>query len=352
MPISKTTPPLFADAVLPREPLAFAERLRLCKLPLALDDAAMAALLPAEAPPRIAVVGSRASTPEAHRFTVALARAIARAGGVVVSGGALGIDAAAHEGSLGAGGATWAVVPCGPADTPYPAEHASLFARVAASPRGRMIFAAPNGTAPRSPHFFQRNGLLVALSDAVVVVQAGIPSGALNAAKWATAFGVPLWTVPAPPWDSAFAGNNALLRTQAARPLWALGPLLASVGLRDTPDAPDMPLPDAGDSTDDKIAHRPRRSPPPPSPKASPAQKTTPLANAAPEPVRHLVPEVLALLPESARRALEALGPGPRHVDEIALRSGLAKGALAEALLTLTLETVVEEGPTGFYRTP
>ncbi len=342
--MSISSPSLFPAA--PEGSLPFRERLRLCKLPLVLDPAAEAALLPADAPPRIALVGSRASTPEAHRFTVTLARAIAAAGGVVVSGGALGIDAAAHEGALGAGGATWAVVPCGPADTPYPAEHASLFARVAASPRGRMIFAAPNGTAPRSPHFFQRNGLLVALSDAVVVVQAGMPSGALNAAKWATQFKVPLWTIAAPPWDGAFAGNNALLRTLAARPLWAIGSLLASVGL-----APPQAV-GASTTEDDKVAHRPGRGASHRPENRPPAQKTTPLGKAPAEALRHAVSESLALLPESARRALEAVGPEPRHVDEIALRSGLAKGALAEALLTLTLETVVEEGPTGFYRTP
>jgi DNA processing protein len=243
--MSISSPSLFPPA--PEGSLPFPERLRLCKLPILIDKEVEASLLPANSPPRIALVGSRASTSDAHRFTVALARAIAAAGGVVVSGGALGIDAAAHEGALGAGGATWAVVPCGPADTPYPAEHASLFARVAASPRGRMIFAAPNGTAPRSPHFFQRNGLLVALSDAVVVIQAGIPSGALNAAKWATQFKVPLWAIAAQPWDPAFAGNNALLRTQAARPLWAIGPLLASVGLA----PPAAPGSDAASTTED-----------------------------------------------------------------------------------------------------
>ncbi len=164
----------------------------------------------------VAVVGTRAVTPEAEAFTLELAAALARAGAVVASGGATGVDAAAHRGAMSAGGRTWVVAPTG-YDSVYPPEHVDLYAQVIAS-GGTMIWPFEPDTPPRLPSFFQRNKILVALSDAVVVVQAPLPSGALNAAKAARDLGRLLYVVPASPWMVGFEGSRLELERGSSPP--------------------------------------------------------------------------------------------------------------------------------------
>ena len=125
------------------------------------------------------------SSPEAEQFAFELAAVLARAGAVVVSGGALGIDAAAHRGALSVGGRTWAVTGSG-RDHPFPKEHADLYREIA-SARGAVLSPFADDVPARQGNFPRRNGVLVALADAVVIVQAGAPSGSLNAASWAHA---------------------------------------------------------------------------------------------------------------------------------------------------------------------
>lgn len=97
-------------------------------------------------------------------------------GHTVVSGGALGMDAAVHRAALAAGVAQLAVLPCGP-DRPYPAEHASLFVAIAAASGSGVVYAHPAGTAPHRAMFVSRNALTVAASDACLVLQASARSG-------------------------------------------------------------------------------------------------------------------------------------------------------------------------------
>jgi DNA processing protein len=160
----------------------------------------------------VAVVGSRAALPEALTFARDLGSALARAGAVVVSGGAVGVDAHAHEGALDANGRTWAIAGTGQ-DHCYPPEHAALFDRIGKGP-GAMVWPFEAHYGHRSG-FLARNRVLVALADAVVVVQAGIPSGALHAAAWARKLDKPLWVVPAAPWMKEFAGSRLLLEKGA-----------------------------------------------------------------------------------------------------------------------------------------
>lgn len=163
-----------------------------------------------EGSPRVAIVGTRSADPEAEDFTRSLARGLAAAGVVVVSGGARGIDRAAHEGSLLTGRGGLAVLPSG-FEPPYPREHVDLFARLVAA-GGGLLTELPDRTAPRPWTMLRRNELVAALADAVVVVQAPRASGALSTAAHARALARRILVVPASPWDPRGVGALELLR--------------------------------------------------------------------------------------------------------------------------------------------
>jgi len=143
--------------------------------------------------PMVALVGSRAAPMKAVKRTHALAGQLAQRGLVVVSGGALGVDAAGHEGALDANGLTVAVLGSGLGQL-YPERNVSLFRRVARA--GALLSAYSHDDPPRRAHFPQRNGLIAALARVVVVLQAGRRSGALNTATWARELGIPLLASP------------------------------------------------------------------------------------------------------------------------------------------------------------
>ncbi len=259
----------------------------------------------------LAVVGSRHADPDAERFAHQLAFALATAGVVVVSGGAIGIDAAAHRGALKAsGGRTWAVAGTG-CDHCFPPRHAELFDAIAGGP-GTMVWPFPRESGVRPGAFLARNRVLVALSDAVVVVQAGIPSGALRAAACARRMGKQLWVVPAPPWAPDFRGSCRLLDL-GARPLTSVEALLDAFHLQRNVS---------------ELAHEKNRG----GRGANPAPETEPHGSAE---------EI---------KVFRAASTVPLHVDEIALRAGLGVSTVAASLLTLALENVVVEGPAGFFR--
>ncbi len=136
-----------------------------------------------EARPAVAVVGTRSATPYGAKVASALGRDLARAGVVVVSGLALGIDAAAHSGALAAGDSAAppvAVVGTG-LDRPYPKENSVLWRRVAAA--GAVLSEAALGTEPRPRVFPARNRIIAALSDVVVVVESHRDGGSLYTAE-------------------------------------------------------------------------------------------------------------------------------------------------------------------------
>lgn len=150
--------------------------------------------LPGPAEPAVSIVGARAASLTACRLAAELSGMAARAGFAVVSGGALGIDGAAHAGALDAGGRSFAVLGCG-VDVVYPDRHAALFARMARG-GGGLLSEFPLGTEPRRQHFPSRNRLVAALGRAVLVVEARQKSGALITARLARAMGRPLYAVP------------------------------------------------------------------------------------------------------------------------------------------------------------
>lgn len=179
--------------------------------------------------PHVAVVGTRIPTLDGIALAGAIAHDLARAGVVVVSGMARGIDQAAHRGALAADGSTIGVLGAG-FDIDYPARTAALREAVAAS--GGLLSEHPAGHGVRHPtQFTARNRILVALSLAVVVVEAGVRSGALNSASWAADLGREVLVVPASPSNRAAAGSLALLR-EGATPVRGAADVLEVLGVQ------------------------------------------------------------------------------------------------------------------------
>jgi DNA processing protein len=261
-----------------------------------------------EAALTVAIVGSREARPAAARFATRLARRLAMAGVVVVSGGAVGIDAAAHRGALEGRGRTWAVAPTGPQGC-FPPEHDALFLEIGRGP-GTMIWPFARPHAHRSA-FLARNRVLVALADVVVVAQAGLKSGAIHAASWARRLKKPLWVVPPAPWMKGFRGSRRLLE-EGAIPLTSSYLFLESLG-----------LPERNRSL-------------------GPGSAGVPHALLAPGPASSLSAHEIAVL--------GATSPEPSHADAISARAGTSPQATTAALLTLALENVLVEGPPGFFR--
>jgi DNA processing protein len=277
---------------------------RLHPLEPELDDVWIAGEIDDDAP-TIAIVGSRDAADASVAFARKLAAAIAATGTVVLSGGATGIDAAAHRGALDARGRTWCIAPTGHLRT-YPPDHKGLFKEIVRR-RGAMLWPFP----PPSSHgvrgcFAKRNGVLVAMADAVVIIQAGVPSGTLNTAAWCRKLGRPLHVVGVSPWAKGFDGSKILLES-GARPLVSIDGFLVSVGLTKKKRA------------DARVVY------------------------GLPKPMReHLTPD--------EKTVLTALGNVAIHMDEVVLKTALATSAVSTALLTLALENVVVEGPAGFFR--
>ena len=162
--------------------------------------------------PAVAVVGSRAASAYGLAVARRLGRDLARAGLVVTSGLARGVDAAAHRGALEAGGRTLAFLACG-LDRAYPAEHARLADEIAAS--GAVATEHAPGTPPRRPYFPLRNRLLAGSALALVVVEARERSGSLTTAAHAANQDLDVFAVPGRIDAPTSAGPNALLQQGA-----------------------------------------------------------------------------------------------------------------------------------------
>ncbi|MBT0568372.1 DNA-processing protein DprA [Williamsia sp. CHRR-6] len=162
----------------------------------------------------VAMVGSRACTAYGRHCTGLLVDDLIGGGRPIVSGGAYGIDAAAHRSALGGGGTTVAVLACG-IDVDYPAPHGQLFAEIAAT--GGLVTEYAPGTSGMKHRFLTRNRLVAALSSAVVVVEAGRRSGTANTAKWARWLGLPLGAVPGPISSAMSVGCHKLISEEQAQ---------------------------------------------------------------------------------------------------------------------------------------
>ena len=242
----------------------------------------------------VAMVGARHSDEYGLDLAATIAGGLARAGVTVVSGGALGIDAAAHEAALAAGGHTVVVLGTG-VDVVHPPRHRELFARIVAS-GGALLSELPDGTPGFPGHFPRRNRIVSGLSEAVVVVRAGAGSGALITASWARSQGVPVLAVPGDVRDPLSAGTTALLR-EGARAVASAADVLAAIGM-EAPAEAQLPLPT-------------------------------------------LASDEATLLSVLARR--------PRHADEVARSAGLAPGAALAGLLALELRGLCEQRPGHYF---
>lgn len=293
-------------------------------------------------PAPVAIVGTRRPPPEAWRYTFWLAATLARRGATIVSGGAYGIDAAAHEGALSVNGRTLAVLPTS-VDRFSPAGNSALFRRIVV--QGGLVGFLERGSKPR---FHERNAAIAALSDHVIVVSAPLESGARNTAAEARRFARGLWLVPGAPWDPAMQGNLLEMR-DTARPLISPAPILQGLGLDQHGVGSDL----------DVLWSQPWQdapydpNPAPPSRRVTSSSSTASSSTPLPCPRvslagRHTAESLLP--PPDERRLLDALREGPMSIDQLVLATGLPVGPVRALLLTWTVEGVTREGPFGVFR--
>jgi DNA processing protein len=189
----------------------------------------------------VAIVGARASTPYGNHVAQELAYEVAGRSWCVVSGGAFGIDAQAHRGTLTAGGITVAVLACG-IDRSYPTAHASLFERIADT--GIVLSEWPPGAEPHRHRFLIRNRVIAALTRGTVVVEASARSGAKQTATRARQLGRSTMAVPGPITSAMSVGTHQLLRTVEGRLVTSAAEIIEEVGLIGDDLAPIVRGPD------------------------------------------------------------------------------------------------------------
>lgn len=177
--------------------------------------------------PHVAIVGCRRPTPYGERMAARLAGELAAAGAVIGSGLALGIDAAAHRSAVAAGGRTWAVLPAG-VDPVAPLANRGLAADILDA-GGALYSQHPAATPVRAYHFPERNRLIAALADVVVVVEGRRDSGALITADYALDIGVEVMAVPGHVGDPEAEAPHMLLARGAA-PVLGAHSVLAALG--------------------------------------------------------------------------------------------------------------------------
>ncbi len=248
----------------------------------------------------VAVVGSRRCTTRAKDLSRRIGEALSVRGIPVVSGMALGVDAAAHAGALDGGGPTIAVVGRG-ADAPYPPSHGRLFRRILHE--GLVVSEFLPGTPPLPHHFPRRNRVMAGLARAVVVVEAGRRSGALITVEHALDLGRDVWAVPGPIDTPACDGSNRLL-SEGAVPLVSVRGFVRELTGADGVGAGPV----AGASEEGA------------------ASRGEPWA-------------------EPERRLLRSLQGGPLHVDQLAERAGLEVPTAMALLVHLELRGAVEQMP-------
>jgi DNA processing protein len=188
----------------------------------------------------VALVGARACSSYGEHVAAELSSGLADNGVTIVSGGAFGIDAAAHRGALAASGLTIAVLACG-VDVSYPKRNSALLSRIAED--GFVVAELPPGCSPTKLRFLSRNRLIAAITQGTVVIEAAVRSGALNTAGWAEQCGRAVLAVPGPITSRMSAGShllvrerNAVLATNVADIIEATSPLGA--GTTPPPRAP------------------------------------------------------------------------------------------------------------------
>ena len=250
--------------------------------------------------PCLAMVGSRRPTAQGRDNARRFAEALAGQGWTIVSGLAAGVDGAAHEGALAAGGRTIAVVGTG-IDRVYPPSHRALAHRIAET--GLLVSEYCLGTPPLSANFPQRNRIIAGLSRGTLVVEAALRSGSLITARLASEAGRDVLAIPGSILAPQSAGCHALIRQGAA-----------------LVDSPEQVAEELG----------------PLQPVALPVRATT-TAAATPAPA-------------DADPVLAALGHDPQSLDTLIDRCGWPAHTLSAHLLTLELDGQVARLPGGLYQ--
>lgn len=273
--------------------------------------------------PPIAIVGCRAATRAAVDFTRSLVHDLADANVSIWSGGAIGIDGAAHKAALEAGIPTAVIM--GPGlDCPYPPEHLRLFERILEA-GGALLSRFPDDMPPKRYTFLARNQVLAAITSGTVVIEAGLRSGARSTASFARHFNKPLGVVPHAPWNERGAGCAAEL-VNGARAITSAADVLRLVGLQDS--APRKSKPRAIVSEQLSFS----------------AESKLTLGNGRSDPLR------IEKLGDLEQSIWKLMTDDPQHVDTICEKVGASFPAVIGALLTLTLELMVIEEPAGCYR--
>lgn len=196
--------------------------------------------LPASDVPAIAVVGTRRATAYGRQAAEKLSGELARAGVVIVSGLARGIDAVAHHAALAAGGKTVAVLGSG-VDRIYPSEHKGLAQRVATS--GAVVSEFPLGEPPDAPNFPRRNRIIAGLAHGTLVIEADKESGALITVDFALEQGRDVYAVPGSIFSPVSRGTNTLIK-EGAKLVSRVEDILEDLHMGGAQPAPAIPAPD------------------------------------------------------------------------------------------------------------
>jgi DNA processing protein len=329
MTASRTQSLRATDEIVTPADLGFEQRLAPARVTFLSVRGSLAAL----EPPLAAIVGTRQPDGDGLAMARSLASACAARGITVLSGGALGIDAAAHQGALERRGRTVVVLPSG-LDKPYPLRHRAMYARLVER-GGALVSMFPAETPPTRWTFPRRNELLAALCDVLVLVQAPQSSGALLAAMFAKKIGRRVLVVPASPGDRRGTGCLAMLRGGAM--------LCESADdLLDAIDHGDGPLIDARSFSRKGVRSESARS-------SRTRARVGTRATAAPE-QQGSVPLPLPPLDDAQSACVRVLDEhGALHPDAIGELASLEPARTRAALITLTLLGLVCERTDGTY---
>ncbi len=265
--------------------------------------------------PSVAVVGSRKPSHYGEKIAFGLSSSLAGAGVTVVSGGALGIDSAAHGGAVAAGGKTAAVLGCG-FGVNYLMQNEPMRREIARN--GVLVTEyAPDVCADRGS-FPKRNRIISGLCMGVVVVEAGDGSGSLNTAGWAAGQGRAVFAVPGDLIGSAFSGANNLI-SKGAKPVFTAADILEEFVF----EYPDI--------------MKPHTFVLPETQEEKQEQKST----------KTELPESLS---DTARSVYNCFGEESIHIDELVALSGFSAAQVAQALTELELEGIVEAESSRKYK--
>jgi len=283
----------------------------------------------------LAVVGTRRASGKSVDIAARLSADLVHAGCAVVSGGALGIDSAAHRGVLHAGGCTVAVLGCG-LDINYPPENAALFKRIAE--HGAVISEYPFGEAPIGKNFPIRNRLISGLSVGTVVIEAGEKSGSLRTAACAAEQGRDVFAVPGDAFGSTYTGGNRLIR-DGAKPVFSAMDILEEYELL-YPELLDM-----------RRAERDLERPSAPPEKVIVKKKPVGAAFLPPAEKQKPTPPSSSLSPLE-QHILQLLAHGPAHIDRIMKETDAPYGELFAALVELEMRASIQQAPGKMYTIP